>query len=305
MKQMNIFMLVGLSVAIAQPVRACDLCAVFAASEAQGGDGKGFFGGVAGQFTEFGTLQADGREIANAEGAYIHSFTSQLFAGYNFNQHVGVQFNLPMIYRDYGTSSHASEAGIGDVSLLGNFRIYEYLREDFTFNWTALGGITFPTGDSSKLNTPDFAEGIGGHDLALGSGSFDELVGTGFLVRWQKLFFTGNMQYAIRTEGDFHHQYANDWTWAGGPGAYLCLKENSTLTLQAMVSGESKGADHFGNVADEDSAETAVYLGPQINFTWGNRLGAQLGIDLPVSIDNTGSQLVPDYRMRAAITWRF
>jgi len=35
------------------------------------------------------------------------------------------------------------------------------------------------------LNTPDSAlpEGIGGHDLALGSGSYDGLIGTGVYTR--------------------------------------------------------------------------------------------------------------------------
>ena len=50
---------------------------------------------------------------------------------------------------------------------------------------------------------------------------------------------------------------------------------------------------------------TAVYLGPQINFTWGEKLSAHLGADLPVSIDNTALQTVADYRIRAGVTWRF
>jgi len=61
------------------------------------------------------------------------------------------------------------------------------------------------------------------------------------------------MQYAIRTSGAFDYQYANDWTWSGGPGVYLLLNERHTLTLQAVVSGESKGADTAQGVATDDS----------------------------------------------------
>ena len=53
------------------------------------------------------------------------------------------------------------------------------------------------------------------------------------------------MQYAIRSEGSYQHQYANDWTWAGGPGVYLALKDNYTIALQAVISGESKGKDNL------------------------------------------------------------
>src|SRR5262249_27744680 len=151
----------------------------------------------------------------------------------------------------------------------------------------------------------DFAPGIGGHDLTLGSGSFDGLVGTGFFVRWKRVFMTAAMQYTIRSEGDFTYQFANDWIWFGGPGVYLLIGHENSFSLQAVVSGESKGQDTIGGVATDDTAITAVYLGPQINFTWSTKLSVQVSADLPVSIATTGEQVVPDYRVRAAVTWRF
>jgi len=287
---------------------ACDLCAIYAATEAQSGSSKGFFGGVAEQFTYFNTYQIDGSGVANVGNQYINSSVSQVFAGYNFSDRIALQFNLPVIYRSYGyMGQHESESGIGDVSLMGNFRLLERQSGNFTFSWTALGGLKFPTGDSTQLNpaNEDFAPGIGGHDLTLGSGSYDGVVGTGFFARWKRLFLTGAMQYAIRSEGDFNYQFANDWTWFGGPGIYLLLGDEHSLSLQAVVSGESKGQDTIGGVPTDDTAITAVYLGPQINYTWSSRLSAQIGADLPVSIATTGHQLVPDYRVRAAFTWRF
>ena len=201
MKNLLAFVLAG---ACVQPAVACDLCAIYAATEAQGGGGKGFFAGVAEQYTYFNTLQINGRDVSNEGNQYINSSISQVFAGYNFNNRIGVQFNLPVIYRSYGyQSQRGSESGIGDVSLIGNVQLYQKMTEEFTFNWTGLGGVKFPTGNTSQLNPdqPDFAPGIGGHDLTLGSGSYDGLVGTGFYARWKRLFLTGAMQYAIRTEG--------------------------------------------------------------------------------------------------------
>ncbi len=304
---MKMLVFAVLAAAGAQPVLACDLCSVYAAMEAQGGSGRGFLAGVAEQFTHFGTVQDNGHEVPG-EGQYIDSSISQLFAGYNFNSRFGVQLNLPVIYRAWGSDAiHGTESGIGDLSLIGNFIAYQELAMDSNFTWTFLGGIKFPTGDSSRLNTPDSAlpEGIGGHDLALGSGSFDGVVGTGATARWKKLFLTATMQYAIRSEGDFQHQYANDLTWSGGPGAYLALNHKYTLALQVITSGEAKGKDAFSGVPDGDSAETLVYLGPQINFTWGGKTSAQIGADLPLSRDNSGMQVMPDYRVHAAVTWRF
>jgi hypothetical protein len=167
--------------------------------------------------------------------------------------------------------------------------------------------LKFPTGDSKHLreSEPDFAEGIGGHDLALGSGSFDGVIGTDIFLRWKRFFGTAGTQYAIRSEGDFGYEYANDLSWSGGPGYYVALKDDYTLSLQAIVSGEYKPEDTRHGVDMDDTAETSVFLGPQINFTWGSQLSAQVGADLPVSIKSSGEQIVPTFRIHAAVTWRF
>ena len=95
-------------------------------------------------------------------------------------------------------------------------------------------------------------------------------------------------------------------SWSGGPGAYLALKDEYTLSLQAVVTGEYKGEDTIGGVATDDTAETSVYLGPQINFTWGSNLSTQVGADLPVSIVSTGEQIALTFLNSVrAMTWRF
>ncbi|MHB8520162.1 MAG: transporter family protein [Limisphaerales bacterium] len=304
--------------ALATPTMACDLCAVYSASQAQGQTGAGWFGGAAEQFTHFGTAQTDGHRVPNPAGQYLDSSISQIFAGYNFTEQFGLQFNLPIIARSFErpqgfANDRGTVSGPGDVSLLGSLIAYRKLTEDYTFSWSVLGGLKFPTGDSSRIKE-EFSEvavsgapvsGIHGHDLTLGTGSFDGIVGTGVFTRWQRLFLSANVQYAIRTRGDFDYQFANDLTWSGGPGIYLALNHKYTLALQAVVSGESKGKDTFQGAPADDTAVTAVYLGPQVSFTWGSNLSAQAGVDLPVSIDNSAFQIVPAYRVRAGLTWHF
>jgi hypothetical protein len=52
---------------------ACDLCAIYSATEAQGQTGKGLFAGLAEQFTHFGTVQKEGKEVPNEAGQYLDS----------------------------------------------------------------------------------------------------------------------------------------------------------------------------------------------------------------------------------------
>jgi hypothetical protein len=316
---MRVRILMMIVAAIAQPLGACDLCAIYAANEAQGEAGSGFFAGAAEQFTHFGTVQVDGRKVANPSGQYLDSSISQLFAGYNLHSRLSLQFNLPVIYRSFkrpdglGGIERGTESGIGDGSLVASFVPYRKLSMKSDVVWNVLAGVKFPTGSSDRIRE-EFNEvedpvgppsGIHGHDLTLGTGSYDGIIGTGVYARWGRGFGTASVQYAIRSEGDFNYRFANDLTWSGGPGVYLVMADDYTITLQAVVSGEDKGTDTFRGVSAPDTGVTAVYLGPQINFTWGTSLSAQVGVDLPVSIHNTALQTVADYRVRAAFTWRF
>ena len=322
------------SLLTASSVSACDLCSVYSAAQARGDLGKGIFAGVAEQFTHYGTIQVDGSEVPNDAHQHMDSSISQIFAGYNFGEKFGVQFNVPIIARwyqrpdDAGGIERGSLHGIGDAALIGHFQPFRHETPHSTFSWTILGGVKFPTGDSGRIaeeanegaevaaaRSPKgalpppppviVASGIHGHDLALGSGSFDGIVGTGIFARHGRAFLNGSAQYAVRTKGDFDYEYANDLTWFGGPGAYLLLNDKYTLSLQVAVSGEHKDKDKFrGSVAD-DTGVTTVYLGPQIGATWKENLSTEAGLDIPVVRNNTALQIVPDWRVRAGLTWHF
>src|SRR6185436_11922614 len=135
---------------------ACDLFSIYSATQARGEVGKGVFAGVAEQFTHFGTLQEDGHEVSNPGGQYLNSSVSQLFLGYNFSERFGIQFNAPIIYREFKRPEesgfeHGTEAGLGDVVLAAHYQVLRYESRNSTFAWNVLGGIKFPTGSTKRL----------------------------------------------------------------------------------------------------------------------------------------------------------
>ena len=143
--------------AFASSVSACDICAVYSAAQAHGEIGKGPFVGLAEQFSRFATVQVDGHEIPNDAGQYMNSWISQVYVGYNFTERIGVQFNMPVIYRSFrrpdglGGIQTGTEYGLGDVALLGNFVGYLHESKQSTFRWTVLGGVKFPTGSTRRI----------------------------------------------------------------------------------------------------------------------------------------------------------
>lgn len=307
---------------------ACDICAIYTATE-QGEARTGFRFAVAEQYTHFGTERRDGTTITLPATEYADSAITQFVLGYGLTPRLNLQLSIPYVARSFRRiEGHVietgSENGLGDLSLVGQAVAFSNISAQGIFRFSLLAGVKFPTGDTTRLAEEfqptlgasvargrtrgrilPLAGGLHGHDLTLGSGSFDGIVGGQIFWTWKRAFVSAAMQYAVRGTGDFAYHFANDLTWVGGPGLFVLLDHDYSLGLQAVLSGETKGTDQQQGVTADDTAITALYVGPGISFTWGTGLVADVAVDLPVLQHNTALQLVPDVRVRGGLTWRF
>ncbi|MDB6152917.1 MAG: hypothetical protein JWL90_1370, partial [Chthoniobacteraceae bacterium] len=146
--------------------------------------------------------------------------------------------------------------------------------------------------------------GIHGHDLTLGTGSYDAILGAQTFVRYKVVFFEADTQFTLRGDGRHSYHFANDLSWSGGPGVYLIHRERKSLGLQCVLSGESKDTDRFQGRVAEDTGLTSLYIGPRITAQLGG-LSADVSVELPVIMNTTKLQTVPDYRIRAGFSFHF
>lgn len=309
---------VGLSVA---PALGCDLCGCYSAREARVTK-PGLYVGVFEQFTHFGTLQLDGRETENESGEYLDSSITQVLFGCQFGDRLTVQMNLPLIHRSYSrpvghSIEQGTEAGLGDLALVSKYRVYSLFQGETVIICNVLGGVKLPSGDSDRLAEEldeghhgekirhEVPSGVHGHDLALGSGSTDGIVGGSVYVHHRRFFGEVAVQYAIRSTGSYDYRYANDLLWTAKPGVYLVMNDNWTLSAEFCASGETKGLDQLDGEELDDTGMTSAFLGPSFTYTRHHALEAMFGADFPVVLHNTAYQIVPDYRIRAAVVWRF
>jgi len=147
---------------------------------------------------------------------------------------------------------------------------------------------------------------IHGHDITLGSGSWDFPLGAGLFSQWDKYILASDVQYTIRTDGAFGYRFANDLTWSAAAGRYLYLQDDSQVALRARLSGQYKGYDTGkGGVEYSDTAFNDVFLGPEVTALVAQKWQAIVGYDLPIEVQNSDLQITPSYRIRAALTYRF
>lgn len=337
MNRKTIFFLSLLLLFGASPAFGCDLCAIYNSIDSSQPNPGTYRLGIAEQFTKFDKIQVDGNHIDNEANQSLESSISQLFGIFDLNKVVSFQLTLPYINRRFkrfenSETERGTEAGIGDVSLLAEYIAYELRDQNTTFYVQLFGGIKLPTGDSDRLNEEgnhdndhqdvskhtrllkhageDHGEDNGilssihGHDLALGSGSYDFPIGMNFFAQHDRIFAAGSLQYIIRSEGDFDYRYADDLLWDIGPGYYMILRGEYTISLKANLSGEYKKRDKQNGALEQDTGIRSTFLGPRLIFTAGNWTG-DLGWDIPLDINNTGIQSVINDRLRAAIYYRF
>ena len=297
---------------------------------------RGLYGAIGEQFTRFATLQLDGKEVDNPTGQYLNSSITQLVAGYDITSRFAFQINVPIIYREFKRPEgfaidRGTVAGLGDMSILLKTVAFHYSsparrtfefegknpisidhEPDFTASAVLITGLKVPTGATSRLKE-EFHEvevpgapisGIHGHDLTLGTGSYDGLLGEQTSVRYKDMFLETNVQFTLRGDGAHQYHFANDLAWSVAPGYYVVRRPGTMLGVQFVVSGEYKDVDRFRGKKAEDTGVTSTFVGPRVVTSRG-RWSAELAVDLPVSIDNTALQAVPDYRIRAGIAVQF
>jgi len=306
---------------------ACDLCAVYTAGMAHG-ETSGWYAGLFEQFTRYDELRDEGHVIHDDSGQYLDSSITQLFVGYGATDRLSLQLNVPYIYRKFKRPEgdeieHGVESGLGDITALAQYTLLRHDDEDETWVWRALGGIKFGTGDTDRLTEEldespagaaakhgghddgEAISGIHGHDLTLGSGSTDFLVGTSGFYRSGRWYGEADVQYAIRRTGDFDYRFGNDLQWVLSGGRYLVLEHDRTVSLQLNLSGEDKDYDEVAGVRADDTQSRVLFLGPQMGFTFGPRWSLELRADFPVHIENSSIQTTVGWRGQAALVAKF
>lgn len=328
------------SLLYAPSLDACDLCAIYRAGDAKGETHDGFLVGVATQFIPYHTSQFESAKVQPTTSDFLDSTVTHVLLGYNFSPRFGLSLNTPISHFDFARtdlrysasapprveSETGSVSGLGDMSLVGRFTLFQKrtMRWGVGVNW--LVGVKLPTGESDRIadeigqtqiynrflppGTPHdplghSITGIHQHSLALGTGSVDAITGLTANANWQRWFFNAQFQYYLRTEGETGFKAGGESILSGGPGMFLLANPNRTLSLQGNFVHDVMARDEILGEPSNRTGSRASYAGPLVTFTWRSSFSINVGIDVPLQIANNGFQLVPNYRLHGGVSWTF
>lgn len=285
---------------------------------------KAWSAGISGQSSRY---DRDG------DGPSFDSFTTQLSASRRFGESWMIQLGVPFHDRELDDES---ESGWGDASVTAAVNLFRDASENPSFI-DAYAGVKMPTGDSDRLAEEQKANHhadaehakhrmarhggemhgesepmdqhmshdshAAGHHLALGSGSWDFFTGITMRHHAGAWRFRAEVQYVIRTEGDYEYRYGNEFFARGG--VYRAVNFGTLdCRLGLSVSAEQRDANEMDGVKSGPDKNDA-YAGPEAMVRWNEWLDVMLAYDFPVAHEDDGLAGSADHRARfgAAISF--
>jgi hypothetical protein len=127
-------------------------------------------------------------------------------------------------------------SGLGDITLIGLYSIYETKKDSttFTHKLNAGVGIKIPTGKFDAANNL----GTINQSFQLGTGSFDYQFVTEYVIKKKKIGLNSMINYVLKTENDKKYQYGNQLNYASNLFYLFESKNEIKIAPQLGIAGE-------------------------------------------------------------------
>jgi hypothetical protein len=224
---------------------------------------------------------------------YAENFnTIQVWARFPVVKNFQVSALLPYHFHNRETASgKQSISGIGDATVLGMYKIYQTHKDSTVLVHTLQlgGGVKIPFGKFDQANN-----GSVNPSYQVGTGSWDFLLATEYVVKRKQFGLNTMLNYVIKTENEKQYRFGNQFNFAT-TFFYLYEKDKYSIAPQLGFAGE----------VYEDNYQ----LGQKVRNTAGDifmgKLGFEIGKDkfslganvmLPIQQNLTGGNVEANYR---------
>jgi hypothetical protein len=218
--------------------------------------------------------------------------TVQLWGRIPVTERVQVSVQVPYNFfnRDLSTGTQNVD-GLGDITVLGLYTVFQKMSESTTTSHTLQvgGGVKAPTGKYDSANN-----GSVNPSFQLGTGSWDYILATEYVVQHNSLGLNAMANYVIKTENEKEYRFGNQFNYAA-TAFYVTGNEKLTLVPQAGLAGEVYATNR--------------QYGLDVPNTSGNILLGKLGLEagmgdfsvglngmLPIAQNLTGGRVEANYR---------
>jgi hypothetical protein len=226
---------------------------------------------------------------------------------YGITAKASVLVNVPFTFKDLRTSAgtHKGDEGVGDITVLGKYRVYTRNYTGATSRFSLLGGLELPTGDDNQTDS----QGLLPQTLQLGSGSVDFIAGGAYTFQSLDQEWDADFRYKFNQEANnfrFGDQFIYNASYQKRfwprvlPERGLYSQWNAVLEFNGVYAerNELGGQDVFS------SGGHSLFLSPGIQFA-SQRMIFEFSYQHPILQELKGSQLKTDYKLALSLRYNF
>lgn len=205
-----------------------------------------------------------------------------------------IQVSLLVPYHFHNRESNSGDqsiSGVGDITALGFYSIVKTKNDSLTTKHNLMigGGVKMPTGKYNETNN-----GSVNPSYQLGTGSWDYILATEYIIRKNKIGLNTMLNYTIKTENEKNYRFGNQFNY-GSTFFYVLENEKLSLVPQAGFAGEVY-ENNYQHDQKVRNTEGDILFG---------KLGFEIGKDkfsfgantmLPINQNLTGGNVKANYR---------
>ncbi|MBP6041047.1 MAG: transporter [Flavobacterium sp.] len=239
------------------------------------------------------------QQYQSTDGLYSNSLwykenfnTTQVWARIPVKEDIQISVLLP--YHSHNRDTPAGKQsirGIGDITLLAMYRLYQ-THKDSTYlvhTWQMGGGLKLPTGKFNETNS-----GAINPSFQVGTGSWDYLLATEYIVRRKQFGLNTMLNYVIKTENQKNYRFGNQLNYAA-TFFYLYEKEALSFAPQLGLAGETYASNYQHGIQLKETSGNALF--GKIGFEVGrNAFSFGANAMLPIKQNLTGGNVEANYR---------
>jgi hypothetical protein len=208
-------------------------------------------------------------------------------------------FNKEMKRQSFSQDFTDENSGIGDIKLIGRYRIWSQKKKD-PCNLAFGVGLKMPTGSTDEKDSSGNYPGF----IQTGSGSWDPIIELGAHKLIGRSFLSSHFLYKMTTKGKLDNDdYEKPDVFKYNFGYAYALSK--LFDLQLELNGEVKGKAELAGQKQDNTGGHVIYLSPGVHFKFHKGMHFDVCVPIPVYRDLNGPQLSEDYRMVAKLAMKF
>ena len=237
----------------------------------------------------------------------VETFFVPFVGVYGITSKASVLLKVPYINRDQITETglKRGDQGLGDITLLGKYRLYTKDYKGATSRFSLLGGLELPTGEDDESDST----GVLPQTLQLGSGSFDFIAGGAYTYQSLDYEWDVDFKYKFNQEAnnfkfgdEFNYNFAYQKRFSPWilPERGLYDQWNAVLEFNGIYTARNElaGNDVFA------SGGNTLFLSPGIQFA-SQRMVYEFSYQYPILQNLHGNQLEIDYKLAFSFRYTF